>query len=216
AGHAADQMGRRPPAELFRDLVPDRLGALAVERTEVDVDDPPSEAVGDLAAETVHLVVVAPHPGEAGAEDGRPQDLRGLQVFGNEDAGLEAVPDALGRDRVRQVPGRGATDRGHAELARLREGDGDDPVLERQRGEIDRVVLDVQLAYAEAGGEPLGAQEGREADLLAQDGVAVDRQELAVAPHRAAARGAGLPAEAPSESIVVVRDLERTEAALAT
>src|SRR5439155_16048599 len=53
ARHAAHQVGRPPPAGLFGDFKAHGLGSLAVERAQIDVDDPPAEAVGDLAAQAV-------------------------------------------------------------------------------------------------------------------------------------------------------------------
>ncbi len=211
----AHHVGRPLPAELFGDLEPHGLGAFAVERAQVDVDESPAEAVGNLAAQPVDLVVIPRDTDEARAVDGRAEDLGGLEILGNEDAGVEPVAHPLRGDGVRQVAGGRAPHGGHAELARLGEGDRHDPVLERQGGEVHRVVLDVQLIDAEAAGQSRGAHQGGVPDLLSQDPVAVDRQQLAVAPHRSGARGDRLPPEGPAQPVVVVGDLQRPEALLA-
>ena len=47
---------------------------------------------------------------------------------------------------------------------------------------VDRVVLDVELADAEPLRQPVGAHERREAGVEAGQRLALDRQELAIAP----------------------------------
>ena len=47
---------------------------------------------------------------------------------------------------------------------------------------VDRVVLDVELADAEPRGEPVGPDERREAGVEPGARLAVDRQQLAIAP----------------------------------
>ena len=59
AGHRADDVLRRPPAQLLGDLEADRLRALGVERPQVDVDEAPAVLEGDLRAEAIDLVVGA-------------------------------------------------------------------------------------------------------------------------------------------------------------
>src|SRR3546814_5349120 len=53
-----DHVGRAP-AERLGDLEGERLGALGVERAQVDVDEAPAGLVGDLEAEAVDVVVGA-------------------------------------------------------------------------------------------------------------------------------------------------------------
>src|SRR5947209_5699312 len=57
ARHRADDVLRRTPAELLGDLVADRLRTLRVERAQVDVDEAPVVAIGDLAAQAIDVVV---------------------------------------------------------------------------------------------------------------------------------------------------------------
>jgi hypothetical protein len=61
-------------------------------------------------------------------------------------------------DRVGEVPGGGAGDSLEAELLRLGDGNGDDPVLERVGG-VRGVVLDPELAQPEPLGEPVGSDQ---------------------------------------------------------
>src|SRR5262249_42901210 len=95
--------------------------------------------------------------------------------------------------------------------AGLAQGDGDDAVLERQGGEVDGVVLDPQPLDAQLGGEAVGPYQRRAADLPADGRLAVEPQQLAVAPHGARAGGGLLPREGAGDGAVVVIDLERAE-----
>jgi hypothetical protein len=80
---------------------------------------------------------------------------------------------------------------------------------------VDRIVLDVELTYAETFGQPLGANERRETGVKTRAWISLNRQQLAVAPQTLRARfnrGAG---EERRNRFVVVGDLERTEAFVA-
>ncbi len=77
-GDRDDDLVRQPPAELLADLVRQRLGALAVVRPEVDVDEAPAlaERVADeLGAEAVDVVVVALDADQVAAVDRGHDDL---------------------------------------------------------------------------------------------------------------------------------------------
>ena len=99
-----------------------------------------------------------------------------------------------------------------SELDRLGQRHGDDAVLEREAGVIDRVVLDVQLGHAQRPGQAVGADQRRAADVQADGRLAVDRQELAVTPHRLRAGAAiACAAHRPGHGVVVVGDFQRPE-----
>jgi hypothetical protein len=120
----------------------------------------------------------------------------------------------MGGDGVGQIASRGAGDGLEAELARLRQGDRDDAILERV-GRVGGVVLDPQLPEPEALGEPVGPDQGRQPRLEWITGTLGEGEEVGVAPDASRARldlAAGL---AWIEIGEVVRDLQRTEAALA-
>ena len=120
----------------------------------------------------------------------------------------------MGGDRVREVPGRGAGDRVEAELLRLCDGDGDDPVLERV-GRVRGVVLYPELAEAEALGQAVGAHQRRQPRLERVARAAGERQEVGVAPDPGRA-GLDLPLDLGGIGAGgLVRDLERAEAGLA-
>src|SRR5499426_2763753 len=102
-----------------------------------------------------------------------------------------------------------------AELARLRDRDRHHAILERPRRVADRVVLHPDLAAAELVGQVLRADQRREAHVVADGDVAVDRQQRLVPPH---ARRAGLdrlPRDDALQRIVPIVDLEGTETELA-
>ena len=158
------------------------------------------------------MVVVAVDADEAGAVDQRVEDLGGLEVGGNEDAGLEAEARGLGGDGVGEVAGRGAADGGEAELLRVGEGDGDDAILEGERREADGVVLDVEIVGADALAEVFGADERGEA--YGQIGLEAfgDGQEGGVAPDVGGAGGDVLAGEVAAGGFEVVGDFEGGQA----
>ena len=120
----------------------------------------------------------------------------------------------MGGDRVGEVAGRGAGDRVEAELLGARERDGDDAVLERVR-RVGGLVLDAQLAEAEALGEAVGLHERRPARRQRGAGGTLEREEVGVAPERVRP---GLDPALELLGLAVGRavgHLERTEAALA-
>src|SRR5262249_13890334 len=111
----------------------------------------------------------------------------------------------------RQVPGGGTADGREAELAGLRERHRDDAILERQRREIDGVVLDPQLLDAERLGQAMGTNKRSAADERADGRFAVDGQQLAIAPHVERAHLDLAAINRLADGVVVVIDFERAE-----
>ena len=175
-----DDVGR-PPAERLGDLVGEGLGALGVERPEVDVDEAPAGLVGDLEAQPVDVVVGALDRHDRGAVGERMVDLGRLEVGRDEDVGRQADRRGSRRRRAGEVAGRCAGQRLDAELERPGGRDRDGAVLERQR-RVARVVLDPQLLETERRGEALGRQQGRGPDGQTARRRRIDREELGVAP----------------------------------
>ena len=169
---------------------------------------------GELGAEPVDVVVVAAHADQVGAVDAGREQLLLLEVGGDEDVGLEPGGGGVGGDGVGEVAGRGAGDGLEAQLARLRDGDGDDPVLEGV-GRVGGVVLDPQLGVeAETLGQPVGPDQRRQPRLERVAGPADEGQEVGVAPDPLRP-GLDPPLRLGRvESRVVVGDLERAEAVL--
>ena len=142
------------------------LRAFGVVRAQVDVDESPLEAVGDLGAEAVDLVVVAVDANDARAIDGGVQNFRGLKVGGDEDAGVEALLRGLRGDGVGEVAGRGAADGLEAETPRGHQRRGHHAILEGERREADGVVLEIEILSrprraASFGRRPAGCRQRR-------------------------------------------------------
>src|SRR5207248_8095894 len=114
-----DDLVRELPAELFRRLERERLGALRVERADVDVAERPRRRLDQLAAEAVDLVVVAADGHQVGLERRNAGDLGRLQVDGDEDEVLQAGAGRGGGDRVGEGAGGCAWDRLEAMRGRL-------------------------------------------------------------------------------------------------
>ena len=80
---------------------------------------------------------------------------------------------------------------------------------------VDRVVLDVQLAHAEARRQPVGADERREAGVQAGPRLAFDRQQLAIAPEVLGRLSISVARDQLRDRVVVVGHLERAQALVA-
>jgi hypothetical protein len=171
--------------------------------------------VGDLGTEAVHAIVVAADAHEGRGVDRGARDLRGLEVLRHQDDGLQARGGGTGGHRVGQVAGGGAAHRVHAELLGLGEGDGHEPVLEGERGMTGRVVLEPEIADAEALREPGGRNEGREAGAAPDRGRAVDGEELTVSPEVGGPGSDGFLGEGGADGVHVVDGLERRPAVFA-
>ena len=163
----------------------------------------------------VDLVVVAVDPDDPGTVDQRVEHLALLQIGGDEHVGVEAGRGRVGRHRVGQVPGGGAGDGPEAQLAGAAQGHADHPVLEGERGVVDRVVLDPQLADSQPPGEAIGPDQRGVAHLDAHGRLRGHRKQLPVAPHVLGTGGDALTAEGLPDPLVVVGHLQGPEVELA-
>ena len=170
-------------------------------------------ALAQLGAEPVDVVVRAADADQVGPVDARGEQLLLLEIRGHEDVGVESRRGGVCGDGVGEVPGRGAGDRLETELLRLGDRHRDDAVLERVR-RVGRIVLDPHLTQSEPVCKPVGADQRGEPGLERVSRVALEGQEVGIAPD---ATGAGLdlpPRLFGIEVGVVVRDLERAKALL--
>ena len=88
--NGGDDVAREAPAKLLGDLESHRLRAFRVVCAQVDVREAPPQAVRDLRAQAIHVVVIAAHADDVRMEDCRAEDLSDLEVVGNEYEALEA------------------------------------------------------------------------------------------------------------------------------
>src|SRR5439155_7997066 len=163
----------------------------------------------------IDVVVVALDRDHVAAVHGRRDDLGPFEVRRDEHEAAQPGPSRMGGDRVREVAGRRAGGGLETELERLRERDRRHAILERVR-RVERVVLHPHLAEPESGGEAVGADQRREPGAEVDRVAPVDGQEVGVAPD---ARRPGcdlLAADGRPDGVVVVVDLERPEAPLAS
>ncbi len=141
-----------------------------------------------------------------------PEHLARLEVVGDEDEAAQAEARGVRRDAVAQVAGRRAREHREAEFHGARGGHRHDAVLVGERRVVDAVVLDVQLADAEALGQARRRHQRREAGVESGQRLAGDRQQFAVAPDVARPRRDVLARERGARLLVVVDRLERAEA----
>ena len=213
AGHGDDDVVGQTPAELLGDLVADGLRAFGVVGAQVHVDEAPVVLVGDQRAEAVDVVVVAVDADQARAVDLGVEDLGGLEVGGDEDAGLEAEARGLRGDGVGEIAGGGAADGRRSRTAcALASATETTRSLKLSVGKADGVVLDVEIGGADALAEILGADERREAYGKVGLEALGDGQQRGVAPDVGRAGGDGLAGEDAADGFEVVGDLERGEA----
>ena len=78
-------MLRGLPAQLLGDLVSEGLGAVAVERTQVDINQAPAILSGDFRAEAVYFVIIPLHRQHIRAIDERADDFALFEIMRNED-----------------------------------------------------------------------------------------------------------------------------------
>ncbi len=155
SGHRANDVVRKPPAELLGNFVADGLGAFGVIGAQVHVHESPAVFLRDLRAQAVHLIIIAGNAHQFRAEDLCPCNFRGLEIGGNKDPRVETFACGLGGDGIGQVSGRRAAYDLKSEPARRGQGGGHDAIFKRKRRETNRVVFQVQIfcvqPFAEAG-----------------------------------------------------------------
>src|SRR5262249_37474899 len=154
------------PAELFGDFVAVSFRAFSVVGAEIDVDQAPAELVGDLRAQAVDVVVVAVDADDAAAVNGGVQHFGGLEIRREEDGGVEALLRALGGNGIGEVAGRRATDGLEPEALRSRKRRGHYAILKGKRGIVHRVILKVEILYAQAVAEIARPDQRRPSDGL--------------------------------------------------
>ena len=179
-----DDLVRQRPVQLLGRLERQRLRALGVERPDVDVAERPRRRLDQLRAKPVHLVVVAAHRDHVRVEHADARHLRGLEVDRDEYEALEVRPRRVSGHGVREVASRRTRDRLETMRPRPADGDRHDTVLERV-GRIHAVVLQIEIPQAKLGPESICLHERSETLAQSHDVDRVlDRQQVAIPPHR--------------------------------
>src|SRR5439155_7931739 len=112
---------------------------------------------------------------------------------------------------VGEVPGRSAADRVEVQLAGFAQGHRHHAVLERQGREVDGIVLEPETINPQHGGKAVGTDQGSTADLYADRGLPIKRQQLPEAPHGLRPGLDGGTIQVRLDGIVIVIDFERAE-----
>ena len=213
--HRNDHLVRRAPAELLDGLERQRLRAFRIVGANIDIHKGPAMFAGDLAAEAIDVVVIAFDLDHVRLIDQIPEDFRGFQIAGNEYVGAHPGGSRMGGDGIRQIAGRGTGNGFKAQFASPRDGHGHDSIFERQRGMIDRVVLDVELVQSEVGAEILGADQRGHPGMWAEKSRPFHRQEIGIPPDTMWPVLDLLPGNVLLDLLVVVFHFEGAEAHLA-
>ena len=211
ARHGRDDVLRECPAELFGDFEAVGLRAFGVVAAQVDVRESPAVLLRNLRAQPVHIVVVALDGDDLRVVDARAENLARLEIVRNEDVALQPEARGVRRHAVGEVAGRRAAEHLESELDGTRRRNRDDAILVRERRMVDGIVLEIQLADAQLLRETIGFDERRESRIEAGARLAVDRQQLAVAPQVLRARLDLRAAHVLPDLVVVVDDFERSQ-----
>ena len=188
AGHRADDVLRHPPAELLGDLEADRLRALGVERPQVDVHEAPAVLERDLRAEAVDLVVGAVDADDLGPVDAGAEDLGPLQVGRARRCTLSSpAAAALAATLLARLPVEAQPTVVKPNSRALLRATETTRSLNDSVGKLTASFLIQSCLDAQRLGQAVGPDQRRAADLRADGRLAVERQQLAVAPHVAAA-----------------------------
>ena len=184
AGHRDDGVLGQLPAELLGDFEAHAFRAFCVVGTEVYVHEAPAVFTGDFGAKAVDLVVGSFDADHLRAVNERTDNFAFFEVRRNEDIAGETRCGGIGSDGVSQIARRGAGNNFETEFLGPTERHGNHAILKGEGGVVDRVVFDIKLINSEMLGEPVGTHERSVAHLLADCGISIDGQKLAVAPHR--------------------------------
>src|SRR6185295_6794250 len=146
---------------------------------------------------------------QGGVVDRGSQDLLLFKVLRHEDDRLDASTGSGRCYCVGEVAGRGTGQHLESQLARRRQGNGDNPVFEGVRW-IARVVFDPELFQTKIIRKIAGIDQPGEAGVGRAEGsdVGWDRQQRGISPDAPRAR----LDPAPGNGRKLVTDLERTEA----
>ena len=118
---------------------------------------------------------------------------------------------ALAATLLARLPVLAQPDGSHTELAGLGQGDRHHAILERQVGKLTASFLSPVPPTPSGLGQAIGANQRRAANLRADSGFAVERQEFAVSPHGPRPCRSSPGSDGLGDPVVVVGNFERPE-----
>src|SRR5437660_8874993 len=179
------------------------------------VQDAPLQAVGNLRAQAIHMIVVPVNAHDARAVDRGVENFRRFKVGGNEDAGVESLLRGLCGNGVGEIAGGGAADSGETKSARRRESRGHDTIFERERRKANGVIFEIEILQSPFCGKLARGDQRSAADGIWTNEVFGKREQLGIAPHVEVAAGEVFPAGNFLQRIIVVSNFKRREAIFA-
>ena len=81
------------------------LRAFGIIGPQIHIDEAPLEAVGNLRAQPVDVVIVAVDAHDTGTVDGGVQHFCGFEICRNENAGIETLLRCLRGNGIREISG---------------------------------------------------------------------------------------------------------------
>ena len=99
------------------------------------------------------MIVVAIDAHDARAVDAVFRIFGGLEIGGNEDAGVKALLCGLGGHGVGEIAGGGAAHGSEVEAARGGKRGGDDAIFKGERREADGIIFEIEIFQAPFRGE---------------------------------------------------------------
>ena len=130
ARHRDDDGVGRAPAELFGDFVAEGLRAFGIEGPQIHVHESPGIPIDDLAAQPIHVVVVAVDRDQPRAVDRCRRDLALFEIVRNQNERRQSGRRRVRSDGVGQIAGGGASDGFEFEFEGLVDGDRRNAILE--------------------------------------------------------------------------------------
>ncbi len=129
------------------------------------------------------MIVVAVNANQVRAIDLRVEDLRRLQVRGDENVGLQAQARRAGGHRVGQVAGRRAAHGVESKSLRIGQSHGNHSVFEAESRQAYGVVFDIEIAGPDAPGKARRFEQRSHARRRGWLVAVRYRQQRPVAPH---------------------------------
>ena len=161
------------------------------------------------------MVIVAIDAHQPSTIDLRVEHLGSLKIRRNQDAGLQAQPRRLCRNRIRQIARRRAAHHIESKGLRIGQRHGDDAILEAEAWKADSIILDVKIRCANPFAKHLCTHQRRK--TYRQIGLKApwNREKIAVAPDADRSSGDALARYAATQAVQIVLNFQRSKAVIA-